>query len=120
MMGRWFAFKKIVCPRTAPGTARRRPRMQSTALDRFVDGAVLAPMFLTPWFLGGCHPLGQWLLAVYRAGRGCGSGGPTLAAQRDSEWTLTPIHGLLLAAIGVALLQLTPLPGWLLVAFAVA
>jgi O-antigen ligase/tetratricopeptide (TPR) repeat protein len=80
------------------------------ALDAVVDGGLIAVLLFAPWFMGGRHPLGElvYLACVVAAAlaflcRQALSGEPVRWIWSGAEW-------LIAAAVGLVLLQASPLP----------
>lgn len=88
-----------------------------TLLERgcrwMIDAALAACVFVVPCLLGGRIALGQSVLAASAAVAALAWSASLLFSRRPS-WTVTWLEPLLLAAIGVGLLQITPLPPALL------
>ena len=88
-----------------------------TALERgcrwVIDAALAACVFAVPCLLGGRIALGQCVLAVSAAVAALAWSVSVLCGRRPT-WTVTWVEPLLLAVIGVGLLQVTPLPPGLL------
>ncbi len=80
---------------------------------RLVDVSLLASLFVVPCLLGGRIALGQLALAVCAACAAWGWSAGILLGRRPT-WTVTWVEPLLLAVIGLGLLQITPLPLMLL------
>ena len=80
---------------------------------RVIDAALAACVFAVPCLLGGRIALGQCVLAVSAAVAALAWSVSVLCSRRPT-WTVTWVEPLLLAVIGVGLLQITPLPTGLL------
>ena len=78
-----------------------------------IDAALAMCVFVVPCLLGGRIALGQYLLATSAAVAVLAWSASLLFSRRPS-WTVTWVEPLLLAVIGVGLLQITPLPPALL------
>lgn len=78
-----------------------------------IDAALAMCVFVVPCLLGGRIALGQSLLATSAAVAVLAWSASLLFSRRPS-WTVTWVEPLLLAVIGVGLLQITPLPPALL------
>ncbi len=78
-----------------------------------IDTALAACIFVVPCLLGGRIALGQFVLAASAAVAAL-AWSASLFFGRKPSWTVTWIEPLLLAVIGVGLLQVTPLPPTLL------
>lgn len=78
-----------------------------------IDAALATCVFAVPCFLGGRIALGQTLL-VGSAAVAALAWSLSLLIGRRPSWTPTGVEPLLLAVIGVGLLQITPLPTSLL------
>ena len=78
-----------------------------------IDAALAACVFVVPCLLGGRIALGQCVLAASAAVAALAWSASLLFSRRPS-WTVTWVEPLLLAVIGVGLLQITPLPPALL------
>ena len=89
----------------------------STSLERvcrwLIDAALATCIFVVPCLLGGRIALGQTVLAASAAIAALAWSASVLFSRRPS-WTVTWVEPLLLAVIGVGLLQITPLPPALL------
>lgn len=89
----------------------------STLLERgcrwVIDAALALCIFVVPCLLGGRIALGQCVLAASAAVAALAWSVSMLFSRRPS-WTVTWVEPLLLAVIGVGLLQITPLPPALL------
>lgn len=108
--------------RTHPSQATHRsqtsePAFDETPLERgcrwVIDAALAACIFVVPCLLGGRIALGQSVLAASAAVAAMAWSVSVLFSRRPS-WTVTWVEPLLLAVIGVGLLQITPLPPGLL------
>ncbi|MFM9965089.1 MAG: O-antigen ligase family protein [Planctomycetaceae bacterium] len=88
-----------------------------TVLERgcrwVIDAALAACVFAVPCLLGGRIALGQCVLAVSAAVAALAWSIRVLSSRRPT-WTVTWVEPLLLAIVGVGLLQITPLPPGLL------
>ncbi len=88
-----------------------------TALERgcrwVIDFALAACVFAVPCLLGGRIALGQCVLAASAVIAALAWSVSVIGSRRPS-WTVTWVEPLLLAVIGVGLLQITPLPPGLL------
>ena len=88
-----------------------------TALERgcrwVIDAALAACVFAVPCLLGGRIALGQCVLAFSAAIAALAWSISVLCSRRPT-WTVTWVEPLLLAVVGVGLLQITPLPPGLL------
>ncbi|MBC7817965.1 MAG: O-antigen ligase family protein, partial [Planctomycetaceae bacterium] len=78
-----------------------------------IDAALAACVFAVPCLLGGRIALGQCVLAISAAVAALAWSVSVLGTRRPT-WTVTWVEPLLLAVIGVGLLQITPLPPGLL------
>lgn len=78
-----------------------------------IDVALAACVFVVPCLLGGRIALGQSVLAASAAVAAL-AWSASLLFSRKPSWTVTWVEPLLLAVIGVGLLQITPLPPALL------
>jgi tetratricopeptide (TPR) repeat protein len=91
---------------------RQRQSLDHTLLS-LVDLGLAGVVFFAPWFMGGRHPLGQLVLVSII----CGTSGAwtfrqCLAAKR--RWPWCGAEPLLAAALVLIVIQLIPLPEWLL------
>lgn len=88
-----------------------------TRLERLcrwaIDGALAACIFVVPCLMGGRIALGQTVLAASAAVAAL-AWSTSLLLSRKPTWTVTWIDLLLLAVVGIGLLQITPLPPTLL------
>ena len=92
-------------------------RSSDNEVDRWtrlvVDAALMASLIVVPCFLGGRVAWGQFAL-VTCAVVGAVAWSLGLIFGRRPTWTVTWVEPLLLGAIGLGLLQITPLPSSLL------
>lgn len=88
-----------------------------TPLERgcrwLIDAALIACLFVVPCLLGGRIVLGQCVLAASAAAAALAWSASVLLSRRPTL-TITWVEPLLLAVVGVGLLQITPLPPALL------
>lgn len=80
---------------------------------RVVDLALAGCIFVVPWLMGGQHPLGQALL-VALAVTAAGAWALGQASLPVAPFRPTWAAWLLLAGVGVLVVQIVPLPEWLL------
>lgn len=89
-----------------------------TALDarllRVVDAGFLAVICAAPWFLGGRHPLGEFVLVALATLVGVAWLARQAVSPRARPWRRTAADWLLLGGLVILLLQLVPLPAPLL------
>ena len=94
-----------------------RARMQKEQvvrrLQRLADLGFLAVLLLAPWFMGGRHPQGRLVLAAIVSVTGVAWGGSQWLGRRP-RWSWSGAELILLLAIGLVVLQLLPLPYWVL------
>ncbi|MEX2111682.1 MAG: O-antigen ligase family protein [Pirellulales bacterium] len=97
--------------------ARPAARIGSSAealLLSVVDWGLSAVILAAPWFMGGRHPLGQFVLAALAVLVAVAWAARQMLLRGGPSWTRSPAEFLLAAAVALVLLQLTPLPASLL------
>ncbi len=85
-----------------------------TLLLSLVDLGLSAVILAAPWFMGGRHPLGQFVLAALAVLVAVAWAARQMLRRGGPSWTRSPVEFMLAAAVALVLLQLTPLPGSLL------
>ena len=82
--------------------------------DRIVSVCLAGAVLVTPWFMGGRHPWGQFILTLLVLGAALAMCCAEWRRRAMAEWLITPGHLLLLAAVALIAVQLLPLPASLL------
>ncbi|MEX0679141.1 MAG: O-antigen ligase family protein [Pirellulales bacterium] len=75
-----------------------------------MDWGLSAVILATPWFMGGRHPLGEFVLVVLAVLVATAWGARQTLMRGEVSWTRSPMQFILVAAVGLVLLQLAPLP----------
>ena len=108
-------------PRQTTSTANRSPSPFSSGpaasadwLLRVVDGGLAGVLLVAPWFMGGRHPLGQFVLVCFAMIVGVAWPLHQLLRRGGSGWRASGAEFILMAAVGLVVLQLAPLPSELL------
>jgi len=87
------------------------------ALDRFllrvVDGGLAGVIFVVPLLMGGRHAVGQLALTVL-AVTAAWAWAVRQCLRRDAKWRPTATTPLVLIGLALVVLQIVPLPPWLL------
>ncbi len=87
------------------------------AIDRFllqvVDGGLAGVIFVTPLLMGGRHAVGQLGLTVF-AVAAAWAWAVRQCLQPDARWRSVAATPLLLLGLVLVVLQIVPLPPWLL------
>lgn len=100
---------------TAPNTnfgdwSRSTPQSFSDLLLLIVDTGLAAVLLFAPWFMGGRHPLGQFVLVVISVIVATAWVVRQALSHQQVTWKISGCELLLLAAVALVILQLTPLP----------
>jgi tetratricopeptide (TPR) repeat protein len=94
------------------------PPHMSRPLDdlllRTVDGGLAGVLLFAPWFMGGRHPLGQLVLVLLSITVALAWVTRQVIMRGQTVWKVSACELVILAAIGLVALQLTPLPSELL------
>ncbi len=75
-----------------------------------VDVGLAAVLLLAPWFMGGRHPLGQLVLVLISVVVAAAWVTRQALSRGQTVWKISACELLLLATVGLVILQLTPLP----------
>jgi O-antigen ligase/tetratricopeptide (TPR) repeat protein len=88
--------------------------MKDSATEKLLlsvsDWGLAAVILLAPWFMGGRHPLGQFVLVLLAVLVATTWAARQLLLRGGPSWTRSPVEFILIAAVGLVLLQLLPLP----------
>ncbi len=79
-------------------------------LTRVVDAGLAGVILLSPWFMGGRHPLGEFVLIALSTVTSVAWLLRQAVVRHNAFWRRSAGDYLLLGGIALALLQLTPLP----------
>ena len=88
-------------------------RRSSDLLLQMVDGCLAGVIFLVPLLLGGRHAVGQLVLTVLAVTAVC-TWSLRQCRRSAAHWRMTWAMPLLLAGLALVVLQVVPLPPWLL------
>jgi O-antigen ligase/tetratricopeptide (TPR) repeat protein len=111
---RTSAMKDTVTPSSFGDWSRRSPQSVSDLLMWIVDTGLAAVLVFAPWFMGGRHPLGQLVLVSISVVVATAWAVRQTLSQSQVTWKISGSELLLLGAIALVVLQLTPLPSELL------
>ncbi len=99
---------------TPPSRFRNRGGMSATSLpQRFLDGGLLAVVFLAPLFMGGRGPVGKFVFVSIVAATAMAWSIAQCRRPEGSAWRRSGVEWLLLASVVLVILQLVPFPSWL-------
>lgn len=101
---------KSNAPATEPLRAERADGTTDKLLLAVVDWGLAAVILAAPWFMGGRHPLGEFVLTLLAALVAVAWGVRRTLQRGDLSWTRSPAEFLLAAVVVLVLLQLVPLP----------
>ena len=104
--------ERVRSARELPGS--RRSAKLGGAADRIlvsvVDWGLAAVILAAPWFMGGRHPLGEFVLVVLAVLVAVAWGARQILRRDEVSWIRSPAEFVFAAAVGLVLLQVTPLP----------
>ncbi|MEX0977216.1 MAG: O-antigen ligase family protein, partial [Pirellulales bacterium] len=75
-----------------------------------MDWGLSAVILGTPWFMGGRHPFGEFVLVVLAVLVATAWGARQTLMRGEASWTRSPVEFILVPAVGLVFLQLAPLP----------
>jgi O-antigen ligase/tetratricopeptide (TPR) repeat protein len=88
-------------------------RSRDQLLLQIVDGCLAGVIFVVPLLMGGRHAVGQLVLTVLAVTAAC-AWGLRQSLRTEARWRPTWAVPLLLAGLALVVLQVVPLPPWLL------
>ena len=104
-------MKSFDSPTTRPARpADARESVPGRWLARLVDAGLIGVPLLSPWFMGGRHPLGELVIVLLAVTVALAWLGRRALDPRGATWTASPGEWLLLGAVLLVVAQLVPWP----------
>jgi O-antigen ligase/tetratricopeptide (TPR) repeat protein len=94
---------------TRPGSAFGETAVVGV-LDRIVDGGLAAVLLFAPWFMGGRHPLGEFVYVLCCVSAASAWLLRQALSKQSLGWTWSGAEWLIGGALALTLLQILPLP----------
>jgi O-antigen ligase/tetratricopeptide (TPR) repeat protein len=100
------SFDSPTQPRALPADATATQRW----LARVVDAGLIGVPLLSPWFMGGRHPLGELVIVLLAVTVALAWLGGRALDPRGGSWTASPGEWILLGAVLLVVAQIVPWP----------